>query len=199
VFDAEMRVTAAAFATIPLANSPVAGSSARPASWWERQWNVLQVQFFKLHATENLLTEKMVRLRALADGDPARFSKAREDYHRWLDQKGSIASLNALYNPIGKVLLGIASPTYEDYPMRAYDVAALQRLVFLAYEVRRLGIPAASVPSFMKQHPEWATHPIDAQPFRWDPAAGKLEVVAVGTHPEDRRFSLTLDASAIGR
>jgi hypothetical protein len=196
VFGTEMRWMSPVYRTIPLANSPVVGSSARPANWWDRSWNVLQVQFFKLNATENLAAEQMGHLQALSDGDPASFSKARDEYHEWAGRRTSIKSLRTLYNPIGKTLVAIAAPAYEDYPMRVYDVAALQRLVVLAYQIRRQGIAREAVPAFMKLHPEWATHPIDATPFNWDPATGTLAVVTVGKQAEGRRFSVTLPTRA---
>lgn len=195
---ADMRARAPLYATILLANSPVVGSSARPASWWERQWNRLGVQFFKLHATANLEAERMERLRALIDGDPAHFSQARSEYQRWTHQQPQLVSPHTLYNPLGRILLAIEGPSYDGYALRVYDVAALQRLVFLAYQIRSQGISAASVPSFMKQHPEWATHPIDAQPFRWDPDTRELALVTVGKQPEGRRFRLSLSAVAAG-
>jgi hypothetical protein len=195
VFRTELRASAAYLKPTSLANSPVVGSSARPASWWERQWNGLQVQFFKLNATQNLFAERAERLRALASADPGQFSAARAEYQRWLAERGSIASLHGLYNPVGRILLETSANVFDGYPRRVYDVAALQRLVVLAYQLRRQGIPAAGVAAFMTQHPQWATHPVDAKPFRWEAASGTLTVLTAGVQPEGRRFSLTLSAA----
>ena len=192
-FAAEMRTIDPVLRVIPLANSPVVGSSARPASGWGRSWNVLQVQFFKLHATENLEAEQMEHLRALADANPTQFSEARDAYREWLEHRTQIASLRTLYNPVGKILVWIGSGVgYEDYTRRIYDIAAFQRLVFLAYEIRRQAIGAKDVPKFINDHTEWATHPIDAKPFHWDPGTSTLAVITTGKQQSGRRFSITL-------
>jgi hypothetical protein len=173
-----------------LANSPVADSSARPSGWWERQWNIFGAHFFKLNATENLRAAQMTQLSALADADPARFSRSREAYRGWLNRNVSLLSPTGLYNPVGKLLVRIAADTYEDYPMRVFDVAAFQRLVYLAFQLRLQCVGTSDVASFLKQHPEWSAHPIDGKPFRWNPATGELAVNTVGTHPYGRRFSV---------
>jgi hypothetical protein len=192
VFAAEMRASAPMMSAIALANSPTIGSSARPSHWWQRAWNVVESKFFKLNATENLDAQQMAQLSALSNADPTGFSEARNQYRSWLKNKENLLTPSIAYNPIGKILVGIGAPAFEAYPMRVYDIAALQRLVFLAYQIRRLGIPAAGVSSFMKEHPEWATHPVDANPLRWDVSSRELSVIPVGNHPKDRRFSLAL-------
>jgi hypothetical protein len=82
--------------------------------------------------------------------------------------------------------------TDDDYAKRVYDVAAFQRLVCLAYQIRRQHIGVKEVPMFMSQHAEWATHPIDAKPFNWDPATSTVAVIAARRQSSARRFSLTL-------
>jgi hypothetical protein len=39
---------------------------------------------------------------------------------------------------------------------------------------------------------EWATHPIDAKPFHWDPGTSTLAVITTGKQQTGRRFSVTL-------
>jgi hypothetical protein len=77
-----------------------------------------------------------------------------------------------------------------DYPLRAWDVAALQRLVRAGYEIRRRQTPKADIAGFLSQHPEWATHPGDGRPFVWDPDALELRVQTIGEQPAGRRFSI---------
>jgi hypothetical protein len=170
------------------------GASEGP--WSQRVNGWLGRQFFKLQATENLEAQRTEALRALADGDPATYSERREAYDATVRRSARL-SLADFYNPVGKILLAIAAPfAEENLAPRVYDVAALQRLVFLAYEVRRRNVPLAQLPQFMAQHPEWATHPIGAQPFRWEPDSGRLAVTPAGQEPLRARFSLTLRESS---
>lgn len=189
-FRTEFRAAASLYKTIPLANAQVAGSTAQPSSWRERAWNVFQVHFFNLNDTENLSAALTAQWEALADSDPTQIYGRREAYVEWLKQNGPHLSPAALYNPIGKILVGLAVPTYDAYPMRVFDVAAYQRLVYLVFQLRRQNIPTSDVAMFLLQHPEWSTHPVDGKSFRWNPETGELAVNTVGKHPEGRRFGV---------
>lgn len=161
---------------------------AYPASWWPR----LSAQFFKLNATENLQAEQTQRLIALGDGDPGNYLERRDAFRVWQQGRDrAIVGIN-YYNPLGKMLVSIAPPDEDDYIARVFDVAAFQRLVFLAYQIRVRCIESNEVAAFMRQHPDWATHPIDARPFQWNAASGELSVLPVGKNTRKTRFSLKL-------
>ena len=74
--------------------------------------------------------------------------------------------------------------------MRAYDGLAFQRLVRLGYEIRNQKVEDKAVPSFMQQHPQWASHPVDGRPFVWDETKREIAVQTLGQQPEGRRFSI---------
>jgi hypothetical protein len=80
----------------------------------------------------------------------------------------------------------------DSYLLRAYDVAAYQRLVYLVFQLKRQHIATADVASFLKAHPEWSTHPVDDGTFRWNAQTAELAVNTLGPHPKDQRFSVTL-------
>jgi hypothetical protein len=187
----QMRVEASLLQASARADISILPPDARPAPWWRRVEEKMSAQLFKLNATENLQAQRIERLRALADGDPGTFTERRDAYRVWERRRFPATSWPwpGWYNPIGRVLLGTA-PLDDDYPARVFDVAALQRLVFLAYQVRLRCLQSKDVATFMKQHPEWATHPIDAKPFSWDPASGELGVLPVGPNSQKARFSL---------
>ncbi len=196
VFGAEFRMRASHFMAlqpfeiIPSAATLVSDTHVRSSTWWGRLWNAFTLHFFKVNATMNLSAAQMMQLAALADSDPARFSRTREAYRDWLERNETLFSPTIVYNPIGKILVGTAAATWEDFPMRVLDVAAFQRLVCLAFQLRVQRIRTTDVASFLTQHPEWSTHPIDAKPFRWNPATGELAVNTVARHPQGQRFSV---------
>jgi hypothetical protein len=195
----EFRARAQIYSAVPLANSPVVGSSARPDGWWERQSNRLQAHFFQRNATENLDAELARHLRALADGDPGDYTARRSAHDAWVRKDLSFDAARLVYNPVGRTLIAISISGQDDYPARVYDVAAMQRLVFAAYQVRRRGISADGVPALLAANPDWGTHPVDRAPLQWDGTTRSLAVVCVGKHPAASRFTLVLDVPGAAR
>jgi hypothetical protein len=169
----------------------------RGASGWLRHVNNrLGARFFKVKATENLIAAYTAR-RILDAADPAAFYKARSE-RRFatvsMDEAcctfGWWAAWTPRYNPAGKILAAIEEAASPDYPLRAWDVAALERLVRLGYEIRRLRVEAAEIPAFLRMHPEWSTHPADGRPFLWDANTSELRVQTVAKQQPGRRFSI---------
>lgn len=191
-FGAEFRAMAPLYGQLTSATWATSGTDEARVTWWQRLEIAFQMHFFKINATENLIARQMVQLTTLAVSDPHGFSLARDEYRSWLTENESLHSPSVLFNPVGKILVSIAKPTYEDYPLRAYDVAAFQRLVYLAYQIRRQGIELAEIPTFLVQHPEWSTHPVNGTPFRWNAQSQELKVDPVGTYPVNRRFSVAV-------
>lgn len=167
--------------------TPQAARSGAPRSWTDRLGSEVSGHFFKLNATVNLFAQQAQRLVDLAPGPGV----AAAD-RKLADSSRSAWSLIGAYNPIGKLLAGIAAPAGVTYPLRAWDAAALQRLVRAGYEIRRQRIAPADVPAFLTQHPEWSTHPGDGRPFVWRPESAELGVQTIGEQPQGRRFSIRI-------
>ncbi len=150
------------------------------AGWLQRFSNRIGNHFFQFNATENLFAEQVDRLtRAAAPGAAGSAAAAADN---------PFATIRTVYNPAGRVLAAIVESGYGGYPARAWDGAAFQRLLRLSYEIRRQRIEAAAVPAFMKQHPEWSTHPSDGRSFVWDAAAGTIRVQNLGKDKSGRVF-----------
>jgi hypothetical protein len=157
--------------------------------WLNRAGNRMTGHFFKLNATENLIARQTAR-QMVAASDPVKFRQAMRAPRGWLPEGKSVWSLPLSYNPVGRVLAAVATPAYDSYPPRAWDAAALQRLVQAGYEIRRRRLKAAEIPAFLREHPEVATHPADGRPFLWDGKAFELSVQTMAQHPPGRRFSI---------
>jgi hypothetical protein len=148
--------------------------------------------FVKLNATENMNAAHAAQWAALADSEPSHFYANRDVTHDWLKKNGPHLSLGSLYNPIGKILAALAIPQYDTYPLRVFDIAAYQRLVFLILHIKRLHIASPDVAAFLKAHPEWSTHPVDGKPFRWNAQLSELAVNTLGENPNQPRFGVIL-------
>jgi len=123
--------------------------------------------------------------------DPAQLYRMKAERGVFAEGQ-SVWTLPLSYNPVGKILTAVSAPVYDDYSLRAWDAAALQRLVRLSYEIRRQRIEPSAIPAFLRQHPEWSTHPADGRPFLWNPAKNELRVQTVGKQQPGRRFSLAI-------
>ena len=157
--------------------------------WWELYLDRIKPPFLKINATQNLHARVMMQLEKVADAAPGEYFAAWKAYQDWLGRNVQ-PGLNYVYNPTGKSLVAIGAEAYEDYPLRAYDAAAFKRLVRLGYEIRKRKIDDKAIPSFMQQHPEWATHPVDGKLFLWDGTKREIAVQTLGRQPKDRRFGI---------
>jgi hypothetical protein len=176
-FAAEFRIQAATL------RNPGADAHADAYGWLEQVGNRLSDHFLKLNATENLLASDTLGWMARA-ADPARFRERTEASSRWL--------LPVSYNPLGELLCSMATQSYRHYPPRAWDEAALQRLVRAAYEIRQHRLGPAEVGAFLRGHPQWSTHPADGRPFLFDAATHELRMQPLAPHPPTWRFSVRI-------
>jgi hypothetical protein len=192
-FAAEFRIMASALRQTDDLSATAfgAGGEARGAvrGWLNRTGNRLTGHFFKLNATENLIARQTAR-QMVAASDPVRFQQAMRVSRGGLPEGESAWSLPLSYNSVGKILAATATPAYETYPPRAWDAAALQRMVRAGYEIRQRRLKAAEIPAFLREHPQLATHPADGRPFLWDGKALELTVQTMAQHPAGRRFSI---------
>jgi len=159
--------------------------------WWECYWVRFQLHFYKTRATKNLFANGIKQVINAADAKSESVSVARHAYSTWFRENLSLG-FNLAYNPSGKAVLAFTLPKYKNYPLRAYDVAAIQRLVKLSYEIRRQKIDAKEIPIFIQQHPEWATHPVSGQSFSWDAEKSEIAMKPVGEQPEGSRFKISV-------
>jgi hypothetical protein len=184
-FAAEFRVQVATL------RSPDSEARSGTQGWLERAGSRMSDHFLKLNATQNLLATETLRWMAAA-ADPAKFFAATRSSAAWPGEGGSMRLLPLSYNPLGKVLTAVVTQPYRHYPPRAWDEAALQRLVRLGYEIRQRRVAPANLGAFLRAQPQWSTHPADGRPFLWDAGAGELRVQTLSQHPPGWRFSIRI-------
>jgi hypothetical protein len=156
-------------------------------------WQVVLGQvlrpFFKKQATKNGQAKAMLQFMTIADGTPATLDQAFQARSVGSECVADLR-IHCVYNPIGKILVGIGLVPYATYPLRVYDAAAMQRLVKLAYEIRVRQISPGEIGIFIGQHPEWATHPVGGRAFEFDATTVRLIMKPMGQQPKDRRFGI---------
>ena len=159
---------------------------------WNRVLGPIEGQFYKINATENLDAKVMNELAGFAALAPSTFATDQARLKKWEQKNADFVSVRTIYNPIGKILVAIAAPAYENYILRPYDAAALQRLVRLSFEIRRQRIAPSEITGFMKLHPVWSTHPADGRSFVWKQASGEIAIQPIAQQSADRRFSVQI-------
>ncbi|HVN44907.1 MAG TPA: hypothetical protein VMT66_06600 [Steroidobacteraceae bacterium] len=179
-FAAEFRIQVATL------RAPDAGAYRGAASWSERLAGRATDYFLKSNATVNLLARDTLAWMAAA-ADPRSFQRLGSPTAR----NAGVASLIG-YNPLGTAMASELTQSYRRYPPRAWDLAALQRLVRLGYEIRRQRIAAAAIPAFLAAHPQWSTHPASGAAFLWDAHTSQLQLQTVAQHPRAWRFGIRI-------
>ncbi len=159
-------------------------------TWWDRKERDFGGHFLKMNATSNLDMQHYLQALAVANADPANLTRARDAYKEWANEQASYR-LDYLYNPYGKILISIdAFSMMDQYQFRSYDVAALQHMVKLGFEIRRRRIGAAGVPAFMAAHPEYAVHPVTRQAFFWNAENNEMSLSPQASTGKGRRFTI---------
>ena len=80
--------------------------------------------------------------------------------------------VHVVYNPAGKILLGLSSPTYAKYPRRIIDVEGWLRLVSLQIQIAAHKVPESDIPVFLKNADPQFRDPYTGQPMHWDKVRG---------------------------
>jgi len=184
-FAAEFRVQVATL------RGPDPEARRGAQGWLERAGSRMSDHFLKLNATEDLLATGTRRWMAAA-ADPAKFFTLTQGSVAWPIDGGSMWLLPLSYNPLGKALTAVVTQPYRHYPPRAWDQAALQRLVRLGYEIRQHRVAPADLAAFLRAHPQWSTHPAGGRPFLWDVATAELRMQTLARHPPGWRFSIRI-------
>jgi hypothetical protein len=152
--------------------------------------NSFRSLFYLPQATMNAQAKRLLALQALSDADPAGLQQRAKVFIDELNASTSFAFPRLARNPIGKILLQIGLSSYSEYPLRAFDVGAMQRAVVLAYQLRAEGIAHVDVPAFMKAHPEWALHPVGPTPMQLDADTKEIRVPQQAKERPERRYGV---------
>ena len=149
-----------------------------------------QTRFLQPNGTTNLRAAHLAALMKLAAPDPKHYA-ALLDLEREDRREYGYSSFAHLYNPIGHYFDALSAGAWHDYLRRAWDGAALQRLVRLGYEIRRQRIAPDGIAAFIQAHPEIAAHPGDGRAFEYDAAKQEVRMHPLAHQlPDKRRYAI---------
>lgn len=143
--------------------------------WWRMHAARIESHFLKLQATENLYALKMGQLQVLGNAPPAEFKMRMTQWREWEATHAQTLGLQSLYNPLGRSMFDVGSGIDDEYPERAQDLAAFERAVRLAYEIRMNRIANSDIPAYIR-HSELAMYPATGEEATWDATRSQLSV-----------------------
>lgn len=77
-----------------------------------------------------------------------------------------------LYNPMGKLLVGINNANYGDYPRRIIDADGRLRLISLQIQIAAQKIPESEISNFLQNADPQFRDPYTGLPMQWDKTRG---------------------------
>lgn len=161
-------------------------------SWWRLHAARIENHFFKVQATENLYASQMAQLQILGDTPPSEFKSKLAQWHAWEAANLEILRPSSLYNPSGKLMVDIGARIYDEYPKRAQDLAAFERAVKLAYEIRIKRIASSEIPAYIHSRPELAVYPATGEEVSWDAMRSQISIRPMVSRSPPRRFTIPI-------
>jgi hypothetical protein len=92
-------------------------------------------------------------------------------------------SISSVYNPVGRILIGISAGSYAGYNQRVADIEGIRRAALATVALREANVPATGVSDALSQSP--FRNPYNNDPFSWD--AEKGAVVFTGLQSGERQ------------
>jgi hypothetical protein len=147
-------------------------SKDREGGWDAESWYLGGPLLYKPNATTNHLYRYYTALNGSVFGAPAHrvaaewdaFSAAWHDFRWW----------RSIYNPVGKILLSVSMPAWNDYPLRLHDLDALSRLVALRVELLASAVMPERVAETVASSDRRFHDPYTGKPMRWDAERKRL-------------------------
>ncbi len=139
----------------------------KTAGWIDHLTN--GVLFYKPNATLNLSAQLYAGLQTLGSHPPAEFIRLRDKVLGEAKAMGE-PGVTWIYNPMGRMNVGIVIPAYPEYVARVFDLAAYANLVRAQLELRLASVPLDKAPEFLTTMEPEGQNPYTEQSFRWNAA-----------------------------
>jgi hypothetical protein len=136
---------------------------------------------FKPQATSNLYADLMIKATAANQRISEELALSQ---HAFDNPSSESSALGMLYNPVGHLLLALASPAYAKYPARVTDVEGVRRAAVLAAELRARSVDLQNVSSELAASA--SRSPYTDEPFAWDDAEQAIVFVGMETSTRGR-------------
>jgi hypothetical protein len=173
----------------------MAASGSDPARWRGDDFGIgvdamLLKPFYQHHASMNLLYEFW---RAWSEVDQSPATELDAAFARAKAAEPQFSPWNAIYNPVGKLLIAISAPAPSGYFERMHDADALVQLVAL-----QAGIVANRVqPDGVEAFAQRSANPYTGKPYGWDAKARQLYFEPRNAYLKEREIGGTANRVAV--
>ena len=152
---------------VAMANLMLTMRSARPFDTNTEIPEWLMSVLYKPNTTVNRMFERYEKTHGLATLSPPELAGAlpRPGGN---DKAQASKKVDYVLNPVGTILVEIASPELDRYLLILGDLTGLLRLVRLKRAIRSRGLTAHEVAGFLENQSPDSASPYDLNPMRWD-------------------------------
>jgi hypothetical protein len=95
-----------------------------------------------------------------------------------------------VYNPVGRILVSVSMPSWDEYPLRMHDLDALNRLMALRVELLAAGTKPAELARHVAASSPRLHDPYTRKPMAWDEERRRLYFVASSRRTRDLKYGV---------
>lgn len=167
------------------------GVFSREAQWWDR---FLTWAFYRPNATINLQYRYFERLQPLMDISARELADTANALQRRFEVVVDLMRMDMVYNPVGKLLVAIATPSPESYARyigRVHNLDGQIRLLRLQVQIVNENRSGTDIADVIENAPVGLLDPYREQPFRFESSPGEIWFEGIdpsgdGTSPSKR-------------
>ena len=136
---------------------------------FDKLWDVFS---YRYNATLNRFYRNISGWRDLSRLPTEQYLSAEKSALARVEEPLHDGYLHMVYNPVGKILLGIGYPAYAQFPWRIIDSDGRLRLTSLQIQIAAQNISESDIPAFLKNADPKLRDPYTGQPMQWDKTRG---------------------------
>jgi hypothetical protein len=193
--ETEFQLTKAAFRDLRegLVSQGMISGVVEGGSVSDKLWDVVGLFFFKRNASLNRSFRYYSGMGAVMDA-PA--DQAEEKLRAFTAARPpSGPQWNWVYNPVGKILVDVAAPSFQEYAWRVHDLDALSRLLVLRIDMLTAGVSAEQAAEFIAKSDASLHNPYTRKPMNWD--TDKKRVYFEAKSASTKRYKQGVDNSRV--
>ncbi len=129
-------------------------------------WDIVGRLFFKRNASVNRSFRYYSGMGAVLDAPADRVDAELSAFSAANAPSGP--QWNWVYNPVGKILVDVAAPSFQEYAWRIHDLDALCRLLALRVDMLAAGVGAEQAQEYIAKSDASLHNPYVRKPLNWD-------------------------------
>jgi hypothetical protein len=154
-----------------------------------KMWDVVGLFFFKRNASLNRSFRYYSGMGGVMDAPADKLDEQQFAFKAAQPPVGP--QWNWVYNPVGKILVDVAAPSFQEYAWRVHDLDALSRLLALRIDILTAGVSAEQAAEFIAKSDASLHNPYTRKPMNWD--ADKKRIYFEPSSASTKRYKQGVD------